>query len=381
MKYRYSFHPEDYALGENEKFYSDMESRGWQLVKRGSHLSKFRAVEPSTARYRVEVVDGGVWEETGMPEEQVAVFADCGWEHITDQGLLHVFRAPAGSDAPEFYADPRQQAATLRALRRSYCLAWLPVVLVVALQLALLLMTGGSLQRAGAELQRAFVVLTAPCLLALTLAVWALWKLVLGAVSITWTYRRMKRGIPLDHAPGGRHVGRKAVSGMLLALTAVFALLSVWQLVGYEKQPLPERADGPYLLLEDLGFAGDRTYLVRWDNPCQAEHVQSLLAEYWAVREALGEDSAARVWMYQDVYRLSSLARAERFAQVLLRTATFIQDPEGWTPREVEGLDAVWTGPLEIVAVKGNLVFYITAASAADEPVLERALEALSELT
>lgn len=381
MKYHYSFHPEDYALGENEKFYSDREARGWRLVKRGCYLSKFRAVEPSAARYRIEVVDGGLWEEAGMPEEQVAVFADCGWEHVTDRGLLHVFRAPAGSDAPEFYADPRQQAATLKALRRSYWLAWLPVALAVALQLALLLATGGSMERAWAEMQRQLVVLTAPWLLVMTLVAGALWRMVLGAVSITWTYRRMKRGIPLDHAPGGRHLVRRAVSGALLTLTAVFALLSVWQLAGYEKQLLPERADGPYLLLEDLGYTGERTYLVYQDKPCQAEHTRSLLTEYWAVREALGEDNAAQVWMYQDVYRLSSPDRAARFAQVLLRTATFIQDPEGWTPRAVEGLDAVWTGPLEIVAVKGDLVFYLTAAEMGGEQVLERALAALAELT
>lgn len=50
MKYRYRFHPDEYALGENEKFYSDMEARGWRLVKRGQYLSKFAPVEPSRAR-------------------------------------------------------------------------------------------------------------------------------------------------------------------------------------------------------------------------------------------------------------------------------------------------------------------------------------------
>lgn len=47
MNTRYRFHPDEYELGETEKFYSDMEARGWQLVKRGAYLSKFVPVKPS----------------------------------------------------------------------------------------------------------------------------------------------------------------------------------------------------------------------------------------------------------------------------------------------------------------------------------------------
>ena len=101
---KYKFHPENYELGENEKFYSDMEASGWRLVKRGANLSKFVPVEPSRARYRVEVSAPGFLEEANMSEAQLTVFADCGWEHVTDRGLLYIFRAPEGSDAPEFYA-------------------------------------------------------------------------------------------------------------------------------------------------------------------------------------------------------------------------------------------------------------------------------------
>ena len=36
---KYKFHPETYELGENEKFYSDMEAKGWRLVKRGDRKS------------------------------------------------------------------------------------------------------------------------------------------------------------------------------------------------------------------------------------------------------------------------------------------------------------------------------------------------------
>ena len=50
MNRKYKFHPNQYELGENEKFYSDMEAKGWRLVKRGAYLSRFEPVEPNDAR-------------------------------------------------------------------------------------------------------------------------------------------------------------------------------------------------------------------------------------------------------------------------------------------------------------------------------------------
>ena len=71
MKYRYRFHPYGYDLGANEKFYGDMEAKGWRLVSRGWFLSKFTPVQPSRARYRIEVAYPG-WMEDGsaMPPER-----------------------------------------------------------------------------------------------------------------------------------------------------------------------------------------------------------------------------------------------------------------------------------------------------------------------
>ena len=87
---RYRFHPGDYELGENEKFYGDMEAQGWRLVKRGRYLSKFSRTAPSGARYRIEVFMPGVLGEPGLGEVRLTVFEDCGWEYIGSQGFLHI---------------------------------------------------------------------------------------------------------------------------------------------------------------------------------------------------------------------------------------------------------------------------------------------------
>ena len=132
MKYRYRVHPIDYALGENEKFYSDMEAKGWRVVKRGIYLSKFAPAEPGKVRYRFEVVTPGFAEDgCTMPPEQRAVYEDCGWEYVLGRDLLHLFRAPEGSDAPEFYVDPAGQLPTIEALRNQNWWGWLPIAAVI----------------------------------------------------------------------------------------------------------------------------------------------------------------------------------------------------------------------------------------------------------
>lgn len=82
MNRKYAVHPGAYELGENEKFYSDMEAKGWRLKKRGAYLSRFERTAPSSARYRVEVFQPDAWAAKDLPEEQKAVFEDCGWEYV-----------------------------------------------------------------------------------------------------------------------------------------------------------------------------------------------------------------------------------------------------------------------------------------------------------
>ena len=382
-KYRYRFHPPEYAIGETEKFYSDMETKGWRLVKRGQYLSKFTAVPPSRARYRIEVSAPRFLEEPGLPEEQIGVYEDCGWEYVDFYGMIHVFRAPEGSDAPEFYLDPAQQAATLKGLRRSYVWAWVPICLLLGLQFLLAAaMNGGAgstLSRLGTELRGAWVEGTALMLLCFLLLLWGIYCTVRGAWTISRTYRRMRRGQPLDHSPGGRHLCHKIISRGLAVLIAVSAVLAGAQWLGEETHPLPQEADGPYLLLEDLGLDGERSHLFYDSRTSEVTVSHSLLADYWDVFEVMGENSGA--WMYQDVYRLRRPDMAEGFAYVLMDSATFARSAESFTPVDIEGLDGAWVcGDLEAVAVRGNLAAYITymAPGGEDDRHLLAALEALA---
>lgn len=386
MKYRYRFHPNDYALGENEKFYSDMEAAGWHLVNRGANLSKFERCEPSAARYRIEVSTDSFMGESDLSEAQVMVYEDCGWEYVTCHGLLHIFRAPAGSDAPEFYTDPRQQATTLKKLRRNYLLAWLPLVIMLGLNFSLTLALRGDVNEIVremiAKLERGWVTTTALHVCLLTVLLWAVYQMIRGAVHISITYHRMKRGIPLDHAPTGRKVLYRLLNYATTAVILVCGVLTLWQLIDYERYDLPAEADGPYLMLGDLGIEGERGYLFYRDKTSDVEHARSPLAEFWLTREVLNQPDGELVWMDQQAYQLRQPERAVDFAHTLMELAIFIRDSKNFRPVDAPGLDAAWVGGMEAVAVKDGLVIYVVCSSAIyDDMGMERAvLPALAEI-
>lgn len=89
MNWRHGIHPNNYAIGETEKYYSDMSEKGWELVKCGITLSRFQKTEPKKMRYRVEVVNLKSLEDGHLPEEQIAVYEDC------RLGVCHQPRIPA----------------------------------------------------------------------------------------------------------------------------------------------------------------------------------------------------------------------------------------------------------------------------------------------
>ena len=141
-----------------------MEARGWRLKKRGAYFSRFEPAEPGETRYRIEVFHPGAWSANAMPEEQLAVFADCGWEHVCTSLPLYIFRSPAGSGAPEFYADPAQQAETLKRMKRDAVWGWVPAAAMWGLWLLLYLTLNGagkfaaSFRRSLAELTPLFLL-------------------------------------------------------------------------------------------------------------------------------------------------------------------------------------------------------------------------------
>ena len=367
MNRKYVRHAPDYAIGENEALYAAMAEKGWILKKRGANFSRFERGEMRHMRYRIELAAPEWLDEAEMPDEQLALYEECGWHLAAHRGLVYVFCAPAGSDAPEIYSDPRQQAGMLRALRRQYRTGWLGALALVAFNLLLGAAMRGSLGEMAADflsgLRLSFVDSTALVLSYGALCAAAIYDYLRGAVSTMRLYRRLKRGKPIDHAPHHRRAAQ-AVGDALGALAVIFALLAVWQWAGKTSGPLPAAADGPYLLIEDLE-SGVRTELFGRENSRVV--TRSLAARHYDIYESLQTPSGEDLWLYEDVYELRSPALAMAAASALMEQAALAHGPESFVEYDIPGLERAWFGSLTYIAIRGNFVCSLTYRGPSDE--------------
>lgn len=365
MNRRYGLHPKNFAIGETEKYYTDMASKGWDLVKRGITFSRFEKAEPRQMRYRIEVVTPSLLEDGHLPEEQVAVYGDCGWEYVASRGFLHVFRAPEGSDAPEFYLEPEQQATTLKELRKQYRSGLIMPFIIIAMHFFMAALVEGLFNgRWAAQIYRAWIEESALVIGLSLFLLWAVFNDLWGLLHLNRLCRKMKKGIPIDHSPKNQNA--IIIPRVITTLLAVGVLICVGHdYLNDNKYIMQDTAQGPYLLLSDLGIEGDRTINTFSREESTVKVNRSLLADHWHTQEFIDEDiygnSRSEAWLYQDVYILKNPDIVDRFVEVLMIDSVFAQSTEDYTLIEIPGLDQAWvTERLECIAVKGTTISIFT---------------------
>jgi hypothetical protein len=387
MKKKYVIHPGDYAIGENEKLYGDMAAKGWLLEKRGSFLSRFRKSEPEQLRYRIELASPNTLNgETELPDEQLALYEECGWSFVTGRVWIHIFSAPEGSDAPEFYNDPKQQAVTLKGLRRRYYFGWTPLVVTLIVNIYMRVIITGNVGTAIGKFAGAFkigwITHTAFLLFCAFAVLWSAYATLYGAVCTARLYRRLKRGLLIDHAPKGRRLLHRIVSGIMCFCCTASIVLTAAQYMQNKKYDMPTVSDGPYLLLGDLGWDGERDNIFSTDKASSVETKHSMLADQWHTYECVTAGSG-HCWMYQDIYVLRDKRLTRNIVPLLMADSTFTPDISGFKHVDVNGLDEAYKSHMEYIAVKGTTVYFITYSEPNNNPeqgTQVDVLEVLAEL-
>lgn len=384
MNKKYVIHPGDYAIGENEKLYADMAAKGWLLEKRGAYLSRFRRDVPQKLRYRLELAPPEMFERE-MPDEQRFLYEESGWRYVTRGVQIHVFSAPEDSPAPEIHTDPSLQATTLRGMRRKYYFGWIsPVALLLFNLLFPFILNpwgGNATQHIVSLFRLEWISNTAFISLCVLVLIWSTYKTIYGALQIARLHRTLKRGRPIDHAPKKRRHLYWAVNVALLTCCIVFAALSIVQLAQNRKYDMPLEADGPYLLLKDLGWDGARTSNIT-DLTSNVKMKRSLLADSWYTYECVSAGGGSS-WMYQDIYELRAGESPKDVVRLLMAKSVFTRDITKYTRVDVAGLDEAYRGHMEYIAVKGNTVYHITYSDPGvytDQGTQVDVLRALAEL-
>ena len=374
MKLRYGLHPEDLRAEETERYYEEMAARGWQLVRRGALLSRFRRTEPRPMQYRAVLAQGG--PDGAISAERLESWKRAGWDYVDSCGFTHIFAARPQTPPVDFTLAPEERDRTVKYLRRS--LWFSAAVLVLALvwgAFALGLIGANTPERVLAQLIRTSVQAGGTLLLCAAAVVLVLLNL-LGEMHLTAKIlRRMKNG-GSERLPARSHW--KAPKLTQLAVLAVCVLCMAAQWLGGEKTPMPEQTGQPYLTLSELGVEGTRVpNPFRPEEESQVTRYRTLRGEFWECREFL-KKADGDAWMFQEFYRLKSPQAAEQLAWALMTDAQF-GDREAFRELEIPGLDCAFTtDTLEAVAVKDSQVLMITVPMY-DRPDGEAVLRAVAK--
>ena len=352
MSIKTTLHPKDYAIGETEKFYTEMAAKGWHLKRHGAWLSDFEQGEPMDMKYRVEVLVPKGIGIIKMPDEQKAVFEDCGWEYVDGHGYISVFRAPADSETEEFYIDPAQQADTLKSLRKQMLtdIIYFPLYIIVTLLIKMLM--GENMPA-----QLHLIWIKAPQFLISigVIAVAFSFDGLVGAYHINKLYKQMKNGIPLDHSP--KKTMRLPAAIKYTAILLGFAVM--YASTFEENIPMPLTSDGGYVTLYDLGVdvpTGNQS----WLRSIGFSKTKSVFCDYWYVKEEVNNtDFEILTWMYQDVFQFKNENKALKTAKALMNTSTFAQAEDNFEEIEFAGLDKVYYNQdLELIVINNEYVGY-----------------------
>jgi|LFRM01.1.fsa_nt_gb hypothetical protein len=89
-----------WQIAENEAWFAEMSKQGFHLHSLGSLFAAFRPGEPAEYIYSIEPLS-----EEANNEERLTLYADAGWEFVTQMEQLQVFRAPAQANVKQIHTD------------------------------------------------------------------------------------------------------------------------------------------------------------------------------------------------------------------------------------------------------------------------------------
>lgn len=293
-----------------------------------------------------------------MRDKQISLYEESGWTHVGGKGMLNIFSAPEGLEAPDVYFEPEQRKDALKILRRNYTsIGLLPFLYLFIFQFLTVQSRSGFSESITGALQSLFYIwrvayfeMTALVLFLIALGLHAL----LSAIFAYRKYRKFKKDGRLDRARGRGALLYKAAKTVLAVCFLVFLALAAVQFVQRREYDMPLQADGPYLLLKDLGWEGERSTVFNTGADSVVKISRSLLLRHWDTYECVAAGDN-KCWMYQDIYEMKSRKSAADFGTILTKIPVYPRMRE-FLPVEAEGLDFAYRSRNEYIAVRDNFV-------------------------
>ncbi|SFN98710.1 DUF2812 domain-containing protein [Proteiniclasticum ruminis] len=385
MKKKYYFHPSSYSLSEIEEFYEKKAENGLLLEKRGNYLSKFRKEEPKNLSYRVEVIDYDKLNEHKIPEEQVAIYEECGWTHVCGHRHIQIFSADKSTDPPELYYQPEDQIESIKILSKTDFMAFISMLTSWSLFLFInfQVFSGGSfsqfLKNVGSLYFRFLMEKPPLAILYVLILVNGIGRYLFGISSSQYYISRLKKGIPLRKIkPYGKEL-KPFKKGATMVVLIGLLLMSAPEILTYEKREDPSEAAGPYVTLSDF----DVKKAPPDENSILGEDYYRKKKTIWGEIIKTQESSNQfykDITFIQEVYEIKNDKLRGMLVEVLINESLLGKYDEDYVERSVAGLDEVYVkNSYDMVVVKDELVLNITTFSE-NQLSQEEFLHKLSEI-
>ena len=369
MKKKYYFHPSSYSLSEIEEFYEKKAENGLLLEKRGNYLSRFRKEDPKNLSYRVEVIDYNKLKEHKIPEEQVAIYEECGWTHVCGHRHIQIFSADKNTNPPELYYQPQDQIDSIKILRKSDFIGFIGSVVGWSFLLfANLRAFGGSdfgdfMKNMGSSYFKLLIIQPPLAILFILILFNGIGNYIFGIASSQYYISRLKKGIPLRKIkPFGKEL-KPVKKGATIVVLIGLLLMSAPEILTYEKREDPSEVAGPYVTLSDFDVskAPPDEYSILGEDYYRKKN--TIWGEVIKTQESSNQ-FYNNITFIQEVYEIKNDKLRNRLVEVLKNENTYGLYREDYVEMSVAGLDEVFLKDrFDMVVVKDDFVFRITTLS------------------
>ena len=246
--------------------------KGWCLVKRGATFSLFEKAGPEKLYFHMTYINPDIPEGEPLTEcelgqkEQIAMFQDKGWTLVTSLNMIHIFCASYYCDIPRYYQTAKQQRKFYKKLKKNY-ISWSSIINAAIAICSIFLFpiifsdNKNIFYRSVHRIRLCYIEDTAPFIFLLLLFFLHFCKDFYRAYRIKALYKRIQKEIPYRQEEKKYPVFFQALYKCMFTAAIVFLCLTIKEAIESREYKMPEISDGPYMLLKDLGFDGERTTL------------------------------------------------------------------------------------------------------------------------
>lgn len=241
--------PRDYwRIGEHESWFTDMAAEGYHLKKMGLKFAKFVKGEPKKMKYRIDVTIN-----KKISPDQKQMYAESGWDYVTNYGYFNVFSSPNEMNAPELHTDLMEQSFTLKELDKK--LAWNSFIVVVLMFLSIGMLSATMFHKSAVHtlslIEGHFIQISTLIIFDFYL----IYTSLKAAISIHTLRKKLLVGNPIDHnAPWKKYQRLNYLILSILIVFIAFGTLLPWIRIIMEKtENLPVNSTNlPIVRLADI---------------------------------------------------------------------------------------------------------------------------------